>query len=142
MLHSQAAEHTAQMSEADFTVDLSVLDELRGQSSAALDNIGALRGLLSNNGTTATGSQRLGAHLQELTRSIDAFCTETSTNLALDRDGLAQAQTNYEQSDSTAARISRAVLNELSSLPLPTWFVKPALATSRVTGPADRVPGQ
>jgi hypothetical protein len=135
-----------------FTVDLQVFEELRSLYSGVVENVNSTCGLISDNGTNDTGSEQLAAVLQQLMRNVGEFLAETSTNVTLDRDGLATARDNYQSSDGRVSQQSRGLLDLLpfrvpfGGLPfggLPfggsPGVPPPLVPRPRVSGPADRI---
>ncbi len=140
-----------------FTVDLQIFDELRSLYSGVLENVSSTRGLMTDNGTNDTGSEQLAALLQQLMRNVGEFLAETSTNLTLDRDGLATARDNYQTSDGRVSQESRGLLDLLPfRVPFGTvpfgappfgglpfggspGVPPPLVPRPRVSGPTDRI---
>ncbi len=128
-----------------FSVDAEVFDEMRSLYAGILDNVGSARGLITQDGTNDTGSESLAAILQELLRNVGEFLSETSTNLTLDRDGLATARDNYRSGDARVSKESKGLLDllpfGLPSLPFGggPLRVPSSPAGLRVAGPADQI---
>jgi hypothetical protein len=94
-----------------FSVDEAIFEELRSLYSGILENVGSVRGLMTEAGNNDTGSPQVAALLQQLMRNVGEFLSETSTNLTCDRDGLATARDNYRASDGRASNQSRGLLD-------------------------------
>jgi hypothetical protein len=123
---------------AGFEVDTAVFDELSGLYAGILDTLSTATGLASDATTPSTGSDGLNALVQALQGNVARFFAATSTNVTLDRDGLATARSRYLSSDAKVVDATQR-LNDATSIDLPLVRWLEGLVAPRASGPADRV---